>query len=897
MKVPFGLWRRLRHLRDERDLEDELRVHLELLTEDNAAGGLDAAEAARRARVQLGSTRVVAEKVRDQELITILEGWYRDLALGVRALRKSPVFCLSAILTLALGIGANTAIFTLLYGLLLRSLPVADAHRLVRVSLTHAGYRPNAPETIPYRMLQQVRHRQSSFTDISAWIPYAFPLQDDDGSLRQYIGDLVSGNAFAVLGMRPWLGRLISPADDVRGGAATVWPAVLSYGFWKDHCGGSPEILGKRIRLSNVPAIVIGVAPPDFDGVWPGMSSKLYLPIQAFSTLGPGGEDLDSPASLTRCLALGRLRPGTPIGQANAEAAAYQKQLLDLIPLPHRNLPYYREATIRVYSARTGFPSFFGRTYSEPLYLMQGLVAIVLMLCCINVGGLMMSNVHARRHEFAVRMAMGAGRWRLVRQYLAESFVLAAGGAALGAAVAWAGNDFLLRFFRHPMAGEWMSIEPDRAVLFVTGLCALVTTAAFGILPALNASRTDPGFLLKSRTAGARGRTAGRAFVPVQVALSLALVTIATLLSQSLSRIRGERTGFDVEHVTIQTPPFNLLHKAGDVRLDVYQRMVDRIDQMPGVESAAVTWMTPMTGIQATAAFQAAGGPHSPEDPHMAYNAVGPGYFRTMKTRIFAGREFLKNEREPAVCVVNQSAANFLFPHQQAVGGYVRSTDAKQFPEGVTCRVIGVAEDAKFATLRESPPRTIYFPLTGNAVERAVNLVFLINSATKAQSIAAYRKALAEIAPSIPLVLFATLGEQMDAALGSQSLITSMSNFFGGLALLLSAIGLYGLLASSVVQRTGDIGVRIALGARRGRVLWMILSDALRLAGAGMLLGCLLLFPSVRLVEGMLYGVSAFDPSIWIAAAAVLTAVALVAAFIPALRAASVDPMQALRAE
>jgi ABC-type antimicrobial peptide transport system permease subunit len=243
---------------------------------------------------------------------------------------------------------------------------------------------------------------------------------------------------------------------------------------------------------------------------------------------------------------------------------------------------------------------------------------------------------------------------------------------------------------------------------------------------------------------------------------------------------------------------------------------------------------------------------------------------------------------------VNQSAANFLFPHQQPIGGFIRNTDPKQFPESVTCRVIGVAEDAKFAHLGEPPPRTVYFPLTRNTNG---NLVFLINAATKAQSVAAYRKALREIAPSVPLVLFATLQEQMDAALGSQSLITAMSNFFGGLALLLSAIGLYGLLASSVAQRTGDIGVRIALGAQRRSVLWMVLADALRLVGTGVLLGCVMLFLAVRFVRDMLYGVSAFDPLTWLAAAVALLAVALVAALVPALRAASVDPMRALRAD
>jgi hypothetical protein len=279
----------------------------------------------------------------------------------------------------------------------------------------------------------------------------------------------------------------------------------------------------------------------------------------------------------------------------------------------------------------------------------------------------------------------------------------------------------------------------------------------------------------------------------------------------------------------------------------------------------------------------------------MAYNAVGPGYFRTMGTKIIDGREFQKNERKRDVCILNQSAAMNLFGHQPAIGQYVRSTDQKSFPNGVSCRVIGVAEDAKFANLREPPPRTVYFPVA--ASEADGNLVFLINSGTKGEAITAYRDALQEIAPTVPIVLFATLREQMDASLGSQRAITALSNFFGALALFLSAIGLYGMLSSSVAQRTSEIGVRMALGAQRGTVLRMILSDALRLTGVGILAGALCLIFGVQFIRHMLYGVTPFDPITLIAVCALLTTVALFAAFLPAARAASTDPMQALRAE
>jgi predicted permease len=588
------------------------------------------------------------------------------------------------------------------------------------------------------------------------------------------------------------------------------------------------------------------------------------------------------------------------MGEAANEAAFRQKELFhQFIPVKYQHIPFWEKASLNVESARNGLPTYFGHVYSQPLFLLQGLVAVVLLLCCVNVGGLMLSKVYARQREFAVRTAIGAARWRLIRQYLTESFVIALAGAALGALVAWYGSPLLLGFFRDPMMGQPISVRPDYMVFWVTGACAVAATLLFGALPAWRAGSSDPGVLLTTRTAGSgRRQIAGRAFVPIQVALSLILVALATLLSQSLSRLHNDRTGFDVDHVTIQTARFNLLPQKGDAKLDLYQRMVDRLEQMPGMRAAAVTWQTPMTGVEITSRFQAVTeNPDSPEDSHMAYNAVGPGYFRTMNTHILEGREFQKNERSLNVCILNRAAANFLFPHEQAINRYVRSMDSKDFPEPVTCRVIGLAEDAKFSNVREGPPRTIYFPITPKIVNDAGNLVFLMNSATRAQTIASYRQALSEIAPSVPLVIFATLRDQMDAALGSQRLITASSNLFAGLALFLSAIGLYGLLASSVTQRTGEIGVRMALGARRGMVLRMILREALGLVIAGVLLGGVALCFVVRFIQNMLFGVSAFDPASLTLTMLLLALVALGAALPPALRAASVDPMVALRAE
>jgi putative ABC transport system permease protein len=884
-----------------KEIEREMAFHVAERTDELIAAGATPKAARREAERRFGSDLGQRDNTRDRDVLVWLETLLGDFRYGLRALRRSPVFAVASVLTLAIGIGANTAVFSLLHGLLLRSLPVPDPQDLARIGLTGIADAPPA-FVLPYRMIQQLRREQRSFVDLSVWREGSITLPDPDGTLRHFQAALVSGNAFDVLAARPRRGRLINASDDVRGGPSYGWPVVLSDGFWRDRFGADPRVLGTSLVVSGTPVTIVGVAPPSFHGVWPGVEPQLYLPLNYLTVLQNGRDDLNSPTSESSvfCAVIGRLKPGVSHAAANVEIAAYQKRLLqEFAPKDFLRNPRFANVRLLVESARTGLPTFFGRTYSAPLFLMQGLVGLVLVLCCVNVSGLMMSKLHERQHEFAVRTAIGAGRVRLVRQYLAESFVIALAGAALGAAIAWHGTSLLLPFFRHPNMGTGLSVPPDHTVFAVSAGLAVLTTLAFGMWPAWSAGGSNPGGVLKSRLAAQRRRS-GQGFVAMQLALSVVLVVSATLLSRSLVRLRGEPTGFDLDHVTIQTPPFNRLPQKGAAKLDVYQRMVDRIGQGKGVQSAAVTWFTPMTGSQVTAKFQALGdGTKSPDEATLAYNAVGPGYFRTMQTAIIAGREFETRERSTEVCVLNQAAASFLFPGQAAVDRYVRAvtspTNRGPLAQPVTCRVVGVAEDAKFASLNEPPPRTIYFPVTGDVADG--NLVFLLNGPTKAGVIAAYSDALREIAPAIPLVLFATLREQMDAALGSQRAFTFLSTFFAGVALLLSAIGLYGMLSSSVTQRTGEIGIRAALGASRGVILRMVFGDALRLVAVGVGLGTLGLLFASGPIRHMLYGVSVFDVSTLAATAGLLALVVLIATFWPARRAASVDPMRAMRAE
>lgn len=837
----------------------------------------------------------------------MLHNIYRDVLLGLRSLRKNPILSLTAILTLALGIGANTAIFTLLYGLVLRSLPTPQAWQLVRIGIASAA-EPDSEEdasSIPYRMLQAYQAQQTSFRELSAWSGEDVLMRDDNGTIRNYYGVLVSGNAFDLMRIQPFLGRLIAPYDDVRGGPSTGWPVVLSYGFWNERFGRSPDVVGKQIKIldetshKEIIATIVGVTRPDFHGVRPGDAPKMYMPLQMEDALA-GKPMLDDPEMVWGASAIGILKPGVSRQQAVAEASAMQRDLFArYIPAKYRHIPFVEKAYFVVNSAHAGLPSYVSHTYKKPLYLMQGLVGVVLLLCCVNIGGLMMTRITARQREFAVRSAVGASAYRLVRQYLTESFVIALAGSALGAAAAWYGSDVLLRFFRNPMMSESIDVHPDKAMFWMSMAFAVVTTLLFGTLPAWRAARTDPGLLLKSRTGtGGRRQIAGRMFVPVQVGLSLVLVVMATLLSQSVVKLRSEYTGFDLDHVTIQTSPMHTLGLKGERQLNLYQRIVDRLQEMPAMNSATAVSQTPMTGEKFTGDFLAvSNGPNPPEDSQMPFNDVGAGYFRTIQTRILAGREFEKSDRQLDVCILNQSAANFFFPGQSPIGQYVRSRKSEYFEDEVSSRVIGLAEDAKFFDLRQAPPRTIYFPLSLQRIDRLGNLVFLMNTQKKSQAIDAFRTAIGEVAPTIPLVLFVTLREQMDAALGSQELITILANFFGLLALLLSALGLYGLLSAGLAQRVSEIGVRVALGATRGNVLRMILREALGLLVWGLALGGIALFFTVRFVVTMLYGVTAHDPLTLTAVIATLTVVTIAAAAIPAFRAASINPIDALRSE
>ena len=882
------------------DLAEEIEQHIAERTAVLIERGRAPEEAAREARRAFGNRTLAREHSIEVWQWRWLENLWADVRFALHQLRKSPGYTLTAILTLAIGIGANAAIFTLIDDVMLRSLPVSHPNELVQI-----GYRsPATPEFIggqSLRTFDHLRRYTRSLGDLSGWMDQMVSVPDDQGTLRSIASSLVTGNGLSVLGLRPAIGRLLTPADDIPGGPEGGWPVVLDYGFWQSNYHGDPAILGKHIVISGQPVVVVGVLPEDFHGIFVGFTTPLYLPAHFISALAttPDQDPYIHP-EMFQMLAFGRLRPGVTLAALNAELAAASPSFIHaLVPASLLANPIFRQATLTARSASRGM-SFLDRQYRQPLLLLQGIVLLVLLLCCINLGGLQTSRLQARQHEFAVRTALGAARSRIVQQCLTESLLLAFIGSVVAAGLAWSSTAALGAFLTPAGSGETTLLRPDVRVLALTSALALATTLLFGLAPALLASRGSSATLLKTRATSRRTSTLRRRiFIPAQFALALVLVVGAGLFSQTLLRLRSGNAGFQSAHVMEVCGQFQSLKKTPAEIAALYRTMTEDLRTRPGVQAATYTWVTPLTDFAAKAIVHSAAETHL--DHSIDFNDVGDGYFSTMGTRLLAGREFTADDHDRSTCVLNESAAHTLFPGGSGLGETVMAkTKDDQDTFKAACRVVGLVEDAHYANLRDPAPPTVYFPAGAAKItdsDYTTNLVFMIRAHTDAEAIAAYRATLARYAPSTGIMTFLPLRDQVDQSLGSERLIATLTNIFAAIALLLSAIGIFGLLALRVQERIPEFGVRIAVGATRGNVLRIVLADALRMVTIGSVCGLALASVGYVFVRRFLYGTSPADIRIAVASLLALVTVATLAAAIPARRAASLDPTQALRAE
>ena len=900
-----ALWKNLsRRNQLDDDLDEELRSYLESVEAEKMRAGMNRDEAYRAARREMGGVDQVRQGVREIRTGVSLDRLAQDLRYGLRTLAKNPSFTLVAVTTLALGIGANTAMFSLLNQVVLRLLPVKEPERLVIVRETgdHFG-NSYGPNTISWPMFEDLRDHNQVFSGMFCRFAATVDLSDS-ARAEQIPAELVSGSYFPVLGVGAALGRTIAPDDDAVPDSKPV--VVLSYSFWQSYYNGDRSILGRTINLNSQPMTVIGVALPGFDGVEMGAPAKVFVPIMMKTEMTPHSDGLkDRRRRLSWVTSYGRLKPGTSIEMAQA---SLQPLLHSILELEAEQPEFARSATAadRESFLRNriellpGSDSDLCEYMSKPLWVLFALTAAVLLLACANLANLLLARATAREKEFAVRLAIGAGRVRIVRQLLVESLLLSGSGAILGLALAFLADRILLRIYLPADAAGEIAVSPIpdwRVLAFALG-AMLVTSLFFGLLPAIRSSQTDITTSLKDRSgAGSTGAIPLRRILAgIQVALSLLLLVGAGLFVRTLRNLENVGPGFPTDHLLTFTNAPTLSGYSFAETKAFYDRLKINLETMPGVTSVAFSTMPILRGFAWQNAIVGKDFEGTPIEQQPVLSQVDPNYFATLGIPIVAGRAFSTQDVAPTdYAVVNESFAREYFSGRNPLGqrfGLVSDT------ESVTPRteVIGVIPDRKYRDLRETPPPQAYFPYLAVSNVRGMT-VYVRTQTDPRQFEDALRQRMHQFDPHVPVVDLQTVSEQIDFSLRTERLVASLSAVFGGFATLLAVIGLYGVMAYVVTRRTREMGIRIALGARRGSVVALVMREVLVLIGVGLAAGAVLALLLMQFVRSQLYGLNPHDPGTLVAAALVLTLASGLAGLVPALRASRVDPVTALRQE
>ena len=878
----------------------ELNSYLEEEIADNLARGKSADEARRAAYRKLGNPTRIREEIYTMNSFGFLESLWQDLHYGARLLRRNPTFAVVAVLTLALGTGANTAIFQLVDAVRLRPLPVDRPEQLAEVRIVQA---PNGRTgtfigrwpMLSYPLYLKLRAEQQAFSGLAAWGSTSFDLAQG-GEQRAAEALWVSGNFFEVLGVRPAAGRLIAPNDDVRGCAGT---AVLGHAFWQREYGGAPSAVGSTLLLDGHRFDVIGVASPEFYGVDVGRAFEVAVPICAEPIVAGDQTSLDKP-DMWFLGGVGRLKPGVTVEQAGAQLAGMSATILGATVSTRYSAvdaKDYREMVIGTQPAASGV-SGLRRNYGDSLNVLLGVTGLVLLTACANLANLMLARATAREREVAVRLAIGASRRRIVRQMLSESLLIAAIGSMAGMLIAqWFSRSMvaLLDSDSNPL---FIDLSLDWRVFAFTAGVALTACLVFGLAPAISATRTSLGITLKADGRGSMdGRerfSVRRALVVVQVALSLVLVVGALLFARSLRNLTTMDPGFRQDGVLTATLDYRKANVPEPNRAELTRRIVERLRAVPGVRGVSQTFLTPVDGNFWNERVLVGGVRHRDS---VNFNAVGPGYFDILGIRLIAGRDFDARDtpESPRVAIVSESFARALFPGRDAIG---QSFDVETRPGQPrrTFQVVGIANDTKYTSLRDSFEPLVHVAATQEQQQRPLARITVATSTDMASTTAAVTRALGEINPAIA-IRYQSVREQLAQSLTRERLMATLSGFFGGLAVLIATLGLYGVMSYVVARRRVEIGVRMALGADPGSVLRMIVREAGVLLAAGLVIGGVLSVFAARTAETFLFGLKPGDPVTLALAMASLASVTLMASWIPAMRAARVQPTVALREE
>jgi predicted permease len=861
-------WRKAR----EADLEREIQSHLAAETEEQEARGVPAQEAHFSARKTLGNTSLIKENTRATWGWTSVEILIQDLHYALRLLRKNSVFTVTAVLSLAIGIGMNNSIFSLLDAILMRNLPVRSPQDLVLLA-ERSGARENFSFSTPqFRVLAE----NDTLQGLAAFRPWRFKTTTR-GEARFVNGQLVSGNWFSIVGVSPLLGRTLTEQDDQGRGGNPV--AVLHYRYWQREFGGDPNVIGKTIELQGHLVTVVGVAPPKFQGLEPGKDVDVTVPLAMQPLLMPGTPLLDSPDARWLRL-IGRRKPAVSISQVEANLAPRWAQL-------HPGIP---DSRLQILAGGQGLYDLRNQ-FSLPLRVLMGAVALVLLVACANLASLLLARATSRRQEIALRLSLGATRGRLLRQLLTESLLLSVLGGVFGIAFAYWGGPLLIALMSRGRAPIVVDLSIHTRTLIFTAMVALATGVLFGIGPALRA--TSSASLHGVRLIGGRPGRWTAALIVSQVSLCLVVLACAGLLLGSLRKLRQVDAGFRKEHVLLMSIRPELSGYSGSRAAQLYKDLYRRFSGLPGVRSVTLAMDTPLGGVSYTAGASRRGSHDTRSNAlETSVDSVGPRFFETMGIPMLMGRDLstLDNDGGPQVAVISESVAQGLFPGSNPLGEQITIG-------GSSMEIVGVAKDTRYQSLRLPAQPMVYRPYL-QMQDSWEELFFGIQTVGDPASIVgAVRRELHDTAPNVPVFALSTLEEQVDATLVQERMVSTLSAWFGVFGLSLAAVGLYGRLDYAVVERTREIGIRLALGAQKPEVFWTVLREVLGLVICGVAIGLPLALASARAIQSLLYGLPPFDPATLTSAVVTIVAVAGMAGYIPAHRASCVDPMEALRHE
>lgn len=891
----------------EQRMDDEMQAHLDMHEASLRRTGLSAEEARRQARAEFGSTEARQDECRQSFGLRHLDELRADIIYSFRLLRRSPVFTAVALLSLGLGVGANVAIFSLIDTVMLKSLPVRDPQRLFFVDDT--GGRSGGGNTPPYPCFELLRDHNRFLDGISAFSMDMFKVTID-GVAEQVRGQNVSGNYFDLLGVRAAHGRLLTPADDsiVGRGGQDGAVAVISYAFWERRFGLDPAVLGKTVQVGRNWVTIVGVTEPQFFGLQVGSPMDISVPMML------AGDVLRSKSTWWMS-SIARVRSDATIEQARADLDALFDAFMVGEGQPRDKRSYFSHIEL-VPAVKGG--NDLRRNFRQPLLIIMAIVSLVLLIGCANVANLLTARASARRGEMAVRLAIGAGRVRLIRQLLTEGMVLVSLGALVGLLFASWGVQFLVSAISGPSRG--ILLEPafdGRVIAFTAGLAAL-TALLFSLTPAFHATRVDAA---KPSSSGItrRFRTplgTGRVLLVVQVMLSAVLLTGASLFLQTLHQLRSVDAGFDragVLSMQVEAAMPQSLNKPApeESRVEharlgaMWQDLVDRTSALPNVSSAAVATLSPLVGRDRGVRLAVSGGgPASerdavrePSDFGVKINQVSSEFFNVAAVRLLSGRLFTPADRAGSlrVAIMNENAARWFFSAENPIGRKVNFPGQRIEDE---YEIVGVVGNVRYRDLRTADGRMIYLPVT-QAIDRVTSLMLTVRGGRGdvAALTASVRKTAETAIPGGFVSRVGTIEQRVDASLVRERLLSILASFFAGLALVLACIGLYGVMAYGVVRRTREIGVRLAIGARQATVAWMVMREMLVLVAIGATLGSVGAVFATRQISSQLYGVAPGDSMATFFAVAVLLLATSAAGLVPARRASRIDPVVALRHE